>query len=705
VPTSTSLTVPASPLALFAPIELNAAVSPDPGGGWVNFFVDDLNRASGEIGAGGVASATLPFVLGPGTHSFFARFLGNPTNSGSDSPTKTITIVDDRTPVTVTLDVVGPNPSHRGDPVELHVVVSPDPQDGYIQIYDGTQGLIGGSLSSQGTIDLVPTFTTSGTHPLQACYEGNRNYGQGCSAVVDQVVSFAPTTTTLTIDPATVYPGEAFTIGVTVTPAPRTEVAGWVGVNVYDHKVWVAIQPVTGHGEVTVAAEMLRDWTIGTYDLYAFFPRTDDLDASSSDVVRLTIRLDPATLDVTTSPEPTTVGDPLTFSATVTPIPSEPTAGVAFRVTGPAASGFGDTVGFTLAADGTGRTTVDTDGWPAGDFWYDATFGGDPHLETVVVRGYFTLVDVDAPAGGVTVADGIDTVISDAVTVDVPATDGSGSGVQVVALSNDGTLWTEMAYTPKVSWNLATGDGTRSVLAKWRDQAGNWSSIVSDSVVVKSTAATVSTPKSTLAVGAAINAGRVAIRIMWTAGSGAVGVVDYGLEQSTDGGVWVPVASGLVTTLATHYLAPGHLYRFRVRAVDYAGNVGTWMYGPTFRLTGVQQSSSAVHYHGTWSTSTSTTWWGGTARSSSTRGSTVSYTSTGRSIAWVGLKAYNRGKAQVYVNGVLKATVDLYSATALKQRIVWAASYSTSATRTITIKVLGASGRPRVDVDGFIVGS
>jgi hypothetical protein len=97
------------------------------------------------------------------------------------------------------------------------------------------------------------------------------------------------------------------------------------------------------------------------------------------------------------------------------------------------------------------------------------------------------------------------------------------------------------------------------------------------------------------------------------------------------------------------------------------------------------------------------TWWGGTARSSSTKGSTVSYTFTGRSIAWVGLKAANRGKANVYVNGVLNATVDLYSSTTLRQRIVWSANYSTSATRTVTIRVLGTFGRPRVDVDGFVV--
>ena len=69
------------------------------------------------------------------------------------------------------------------------------------------------------------------------------------------------------------------------------------------------------------------------------------------------------------------------------------------------------------------------------------------------------------------------------------------------------------------------------------------------------------------------------------------------------------------------------------------------------------------------------------------------------------MKAYNRGKAQVFVNGVLKATVDLYSAATKKRVVVWSQTYTTSATRTITIKVLGTAGRQRVDVDGFIVGS
>jgi hypothetical protein len=54
---------------------------------------------------------------------------------------------------------------------------------------------------------------------------------------------------------------------------------------------------------------------------------------------------------------------------------------------------------------------------------------------------------------------------------------------------------------------------------------------------------------------------------------------------------------------------------------------------------------------------------------------------------------------------VLLATVDLYSATQQSQRVVWGGVWSTSATRTITIKVLATAGRPRVDVDGFFVGN
>lgn len=216
-------------------------------------------------------------------------------------------------------------------------------------------------------------------------------------------------------------------------------------------------------------------------------------------------------------------------------------------------------------------------------------------------------------------------------------------------------------------------------------------------------APTASPPKPTLAAAHDIVAGLLPVRLAWSGADLGSGIANYQLSQSTDGGPYASVSTTLTSSVLYRNLRGGHTYRFRVRAVDRAGNVGAWVYGASFKVATVSQGSSAVRYAGSWSTSTSTTWWGGTARSSSIKGSTASHTFTGRSIAWVGLKSLNRGKAQIYVNGVLVATVDLYNATTLKQRFVWTANYGTSATRVVKIRVLGTAGRPRVDVDGFVV--
>jgi hypothetical protein len=193
---------------------------------------------------------------------------------------------------------------------------------------------------------------------------------------------------------------------------------------------------------------------------------------------------------------------------------------------------------------------------------------------------------------------------------------------------------------------------------------------------------------------------------MWSGSDDSSGIDHFEIAQSTDGGAFATFASQAAPWNLDRLASLGHTYRFRVRAIDTAGNIGAWAYGPTSRLRAISQSIPAVHYHGSWTTVTSSTiWWGGTARSSSTAGSTVSYTFTGRSIAWVGVKAPTRGKARIYVDGALQGTVDLWLSTVHKQHLIWQKTWSTAASRTITIQVLGTVNRPRIDVDGFIVGS
>ena len=53
------------------------------------------------------------------------------------------------------------------------------------------------------------------------------------------------------------------------------------------------------------------------------------------------------------------------------------------------------------------------------------------------------------------------------------------------------------------------------------------------------------------------------------------------------------------------------------------------------------------------------------------------------------------------MNGTKVATVDLYAPTSQTKQVVWSQDWSTSARRTIQVRVAGTPGRSRVDVDGF----
>jgi hypothetical protein len=195
------------------------------------------------------------------------------------------------------------------------------------------------------------------------------------------------------------------------------------------------------------------------------------------------------------------------------------------------------------------------------------------------------------------------------------------------------------------------------------------------------------------------------VRLAWSGSDTGSGIARYELAQSTDGGAWTMVSNALTSATLDRLLPPNHTYRFRLVGIDGAGNASAPVYGPTFRLTHYGETNTRVRYTGSWSLATGTPYWGAKAKASSRAGATASLTFTGRSVEWIARKGPARGKAQVYINGVLKATLDLYASTYQNQRVVWTGSWSSSASRTITIKVLGTSGRPRVDLDAFVVGS
>jgi hypothetical protein len=179
-----------------------------------------------------------------------------------------------------------------------------------------------------------------------------------------------------------------------------------------------------------------------------------------------------------------------------------------------------------------------------------------------------TTVDVTPPAPGSLIINGgalNATAIS--VTLSLSATDAT-SGVALASFSNDGTAWSAwQSYATQAGWSLLSGDGLKTVYARFRDVAGNVSSSVSNTIGLDTAAGA--------EYGVTINDGalftnQIAVILTISARPGTAQV-----RVSNDGGFagapWEPYASRKAWAI----VQPGGSYArvVYVRYKDLGGNV------------------------------------------------------------------------------------------------------------------------------------
>lgn len=145
----------------------------------------------------------------------------------------------------------------------------------------------------------------------------------------------------------------------------------------------------------------------------------------------------------------------------------------------------------------------------------------------------------------------------------------------------------------------------------------------------------------------------------------------------------------------------------QVRAIDCANNIAVspvfstiWMWGDT--VTQDDGSTAPVIYGGAWATSKCRCFSGGTTHFATAARATASFSTSGSRVALVMEMAANRGSADVYLDGVKKATVNTYSATTIHQRVVWESLVSTTRFHTIKVVNKASAGHPRIDVDALL---
>lgn len=122
------------------------------------------------------------------------------------------------------------------------------------------------------------------------------------------------------------------------------------------------------------------------------------------------------------------------------------------------------------------------------------------------------------------------------------------------------------------------------------------------------------------------------------------------------------------------------------------------------RSSGFQES--AASYTKTWHSTSFAGAWGGTSTYTTLASASATFhCSSCRAIAWVTDEDSAHGSAKVYVDGVLKATVNTRSSSALDRVLAYTFEWATDGAHTLKISNVATSGHPRTTVDGFITRS
>jgi beta-N-acetylhexosaminidase len=213
---------------------------------------------------------------------------------------------------------------------------------------------------------------------------------------------------------------------------------------------------------------------------------------------------------------------------------------------------------------------------------------------------------------------------------------------------------------------------------------------------------TVKAPVSHLYSNSRLGSTTSPVRTYWSA-TDPCGISRYSLERRVNGGAWTvqSLPSGTSASVKQS-LSFGSTYRYVVKATDDAGNTSAWVYGPSFRPLRTQQSGGGVTYQGTWHTVSNSYASGGSLAYSTASGASATYRFTGSAVSWVAYRGPDRGSAAIYVDGVYRTTVDLYSASYYAEQIMYAIHWAGNGSHTIRIVNQGTSGHSRVDVDAFV---
>ncbi len=374
VVTATALTTSGTPSVINQPVTFTATVSPAtgsiPNGETVAFY-----NGSNTLGTALTASGTATYItssLPVGTNSITATYAGDGTYQSSTSHVVKQVVQLNATNTTLTSSL---NPSTYGQSVMFTVAVSPQSGSGTptgtVTLKNGAATLAAVQLSN-GSGSYTTSTLPAGSLPITASYSGDANFATS-SAALTQTVNVATTATTLTATPNPSSLSQSVTFTATVTGQYGGNPGGTVTFTQGSTNLGAA---APSHGKAIITASFS---TAGTFPVVATYSGDVSDAGSTSAPWSQVVGNVTTTTTLTSSGSPALAGQPVTFTATVTPssgaIPNGET--VTFY-DGAATMGTANTAG-GVAALGTSTLAV-------GSHSITAVYAGDSTYQTSTSR-------------------------------------------------------------------------------------------------------------------------------------------------------------------------------------------------------------------------------------------------------------------------------------------------------------------------------
>ncbi len=487
--TTTTVSASPNPASFGQSVTITATVASafnaGPLTGTVTFYDGTTSLGSAAVGNGQATLSTTTLLMG--ANAITASYSGNTDYKPSTSAVLTETVNTATTTTTLNSSL---NPSSYNQSVTFTSGVSSlgGTPTGTVTFVDGTTALGTSTLSGSGIATFSISTLSVGTHSITAVYNGSADFSGSTSPVLSQVVQKASTTTAVSssLNPSTDSQSVTFTATLSWSAGgtPTGSVAFLDGTNT------LGTSPVNGSGVATFSISTL---SVGTHNITAAYSGDGNFSGSTSPVLSQVVQQGNTSTALTSSLNPSTESQSVTFTATVS-------SAVGLTPTGTVKFVDGTTILGTLVLNGAGVATFTTSTLSVGTQSITAVYSGDanndpstsPVLNQVVQKANTTTGLIANPASP---------NLNQTVTFTATVTPGiAGTPTGAVSFL-DGT--TQLGTSPVNGSGIATfsistlAAGSHSITATYSGD-GNFNGSTSGVVTLVVTAPNFSLTSSTL---------------------------------------------------------------------------------------------------------------------------------------------------------------------------------------------------------------